>query len=292
MRLVAIALVLCVTASARADDDLAEAIRLEAALEYDQALSVVTRILDRGTTTDPAQVAELHFYAGRLAAGLDRADVARDHFARALALRPDLALPAGTSPKLTAPLEAARAASVPLRVHATRDGARIVLVADADPLGLVAGIALDGVRRIGLSIDAPPSAREVAALDAHGNVLWRGETPAPFAPPPPPPAPSPSFAARWTTWAAVSGAALVVGGLCAWRFQVAQDDWNTFSQDGRHDYTQLHAIETRGEHWGLAADVGFGVAAAAGITATILYVTHRPSPVVVGDHYVGVAARF
>ena len=54
VRLVAIALVLCVAASARADDDLAEAIRRAGALEYDQALAVVTRILDRGTTTDPA----------------------------------------------------------------------------------------------------------------------------------------------------------------------------------------------------------------------------------------------
>lgn len=274
MRLVAIALVLCVAAPARADDDLAEAIRLEASLEYDQALAVVTRILDRGTATDPAQVAELQFYAGRLAAGLDFADAARDHFARALALKPDLALPPGTSPKLTAPFDAARAHTQPLRVHAT---AQQVIV-EADPLGLVARTEIVG--------------RDARAFDAHGNVVWRGEVPAPPPPPPPPPASSPSIAARWSTWAAVSGTALVIGGLCAWRFQVAQDDWSTFSQDGMHDYTQLRAIETRGEHWGLAADVGLGVAAAAGVTAAILYVTHRPAPVVVGDRFVGVAGRF
>jgi hypothetical protein len=222
-------------------------------------------------TTDPAQVAELHFYAGRLAAGLDHADVARDHFARALALEPDLALPPGTSPKLTAPFDAARAASVPLRLHATAQ--RVVV--EADPLGLVARSEVVG--------------RDARAFDAHGNVVWRGEVPAP---PPPPPAPETSLAARWPTWAAVAGSALVVGGLCAWRFQVAQDDWNTFSQDNMHDYTQLHAIETRGDHWGLAADVGFGVAAAAGVTAAILYVAHRPAPVVVGDRFVGLAGRF
>jgi predicted secreted protein len=268
----AIALVVCVATSAHADDDLAEAIRLEAALEYDQALAVVTRILDRGTATDPAQVAELHFYAGRLAAGLDRTDLARDHFARALALKPDLALPAGTSPKLTAPFDAARAATVPLRVHATDHQVFV----DADPLGLVARTELAG--------------RQAHAFDLHGNVVWRGEVPAPA--PPPAPAPGTSVAARWSTWAAESGAAVVIGGLCARRFQVAQDDWNTFSQDGMHDYTQLRAIETRGDHWGLAADVSFGVAAAAGVTAAILYVTHRPAPVVVGDRFVGVAAVF
>jgi hypothetical protein len=276
VRLAAIVLVLCVAGSARADDDLAEAIRLEAALEYDQALAVVTRILERGATTDPAQVAELHFYAGRLAAGLDRADLARDHFARALELRPDLALPPGTSPKLTAPFEAARATTQPLRVHVTAQQ----VVVDADPLGLVARTEITG--------------SDARALDTRGNVVWHGVVAAaPLPPPPPPPAtPTTSFAARWTTWAGVSGVALVVGGLCAWRFQVAQDDWNTLSQDGMHDYTQLHAIETRGEHWGIAADVGFGVAAAAGVTAVILYATHKPAPIVVGDRFVGVAAAF
>ena len=84
----------------------------------------------------------------------------------------------------------------------------------------------------------------------------------------------------------------MIGGLCAWRFQVAQDDWNRFSQDGLHDYTQLRAVEARGYHWGIAADVSFGVAAAAGVTAAILYVVHRPAPVVLGPQYVGVTARF
>jgi len=268
VRLAAAVLLLAVAGgTAHANDDLAEAIRLEAALQYDQALAIVDRIIAAGTTTEPAQLAELHFYAGRLAAGLDRADTARDHFARALALRPDLALPAGTSPKITAPFDAARA-TPPLRLHATRDGA----VVDADPIGLVHRI--DGFK----------------ALDDHGNVVWHGEAPAP---PPPPPGPSQaSIAGRASTWAVAAGGALVIGGLCAWRFQVAQDDWNRFSQDGLHDYTQLRAVESRGDHWGLAADVSFGVAAAAGVTAAILYVRHRPGPFVVGPQYVGVAARF
>jgi hypothetical protein len=272
VRLVAFALVLGLAATARADDDLAEAIRLEAALEYDQALAVVTRIIERGTGTDPAQLAELHFYAGRLAAGLDRSDEARQHFAIALALKPDVALPAGTSPKLLAPFEQAHATAVALRVHATSDGK---VIADADPLGIVARTDTAG--------------RDARALDAHGNVVWRGEVPAP---PVAPAAPSPGIAARWSTWAVVSGSAAAIGGLCAWRFQVAQDDWNRFSQDNMHDYTQLRAIQERGEHWGLAADISFGVAAAAGVTAAILYVTHRPVPVIAGDRYVGVRVAF
>ena len=159
------------------------------------------------------------------------------------------------------------ATTTPLRVHATAAGA----VIDADALGLVR--RTDGF----------------VAYDEHGNVVWRGSAPPP---PPPPRADEPGLAGRWTTWVGVAGGALVVGGLCAWRFQVAQDDWDRFSQDGMHDFTQLRAIEDRGNRWGVATEVGFGVAAAAGVTAAILYVVHRPAPIVVGDQVVGVAARF
>jgi tetratricopeptide (TPR) repeat protein len=278
VRLVAIALVLGLAATARADDDLAEAIRLEAALDYEQALAVVTRILDRGAATDPQAVAELHFYAGRLAAGLGRADEARQHFAIALALNPTLSLPPGTSPKLLAPFEQAHATTVKLRAHATAEGAVIV---DADPLGLVARTTIG---------------HEPRAYDMHGNVVWRPEQP-PAPPPPPPPSasPSPGIAARWQTWGIVSGGAAVIGGLCAWRFSVAQDDWNQASQDGRHDYTQLRAIEHRGDRWALGANIGFGVAAAAGVTAILLNV-FRPAPsdyrVIAGHRYIGVSLAF
>jgi hypothetical protein len=272
VRLVAIALVLGVAATARADDELADAIRLEAALDYEQALAVVTRILDRGTATDPAVVAELHFHAGRLAAGLDRADEARRHFAIALELNPTFTLPPGTSPKLLGPFEDARATTVKLRAHATAEG---MVVVDADALALVARTTIG---------------HEPRAFDAHGNVVWRPDS---LAPPQPLPAPSPpGLAARWQTWGIVAGGAAVVGGLCAWRFTVAQDDWNRFSQDGTHDYSELRAIQNRGEHWGLAADISVGVAAAAGVTAAILYVTHRPAPVIAGDRYVGVRVAF
>jgi hypothetical protein len=278
VRLVAIALVLGVAATARADDDLAEAIRLEAALDYEQALAVVTRILDRGTATEPGVVAELHFYAGRLAAGLDRADEARRHFALALELDPTFTLPPGTSPKLLAPFEQAHATTVKLRAHATAEGTVII---DADALGLVARTTIG---------------HEPRAFDAHGNVVWRpAPSPAPPPPPPAPPAPSPGIAARWQTWGIVAGGAAVLGGLCAWRFSIAQDDWNEASQDGRHDYTQLRAIEQRGDRWALGANVGFGVAAAAGVTAILLNVFQaKPAayPVIAGHRYVGVSLDF
>src|SRR5262245_5385207 len=93
---------------AHAEDELARARQLEGQLEYEQALAIVEAALARGGA-EPARWVELHLLAGRLAAGLDRARVAEDHFARVLALRPETTLPEGTSPKLTAPLAAARA---------------------------------------------------------------------------------------------------------------------------------------------------------------------------------------
>src|SRR5262249_28160285 len=137
-----LALAIALTAGrALADDELARARRLEASLEYEQALATVEGALDRGGA-DPARLVELHLLAGRLAAGLDRAAAAEDHFARVLALRPDTALPPGTSPKLTAPFAAARARSAPLEVHATAVGGLVALVVSRDALGLVSGISV------------------------------------------------------------------------------------------------------------------------------------------------------
>jgi hypothetical protein len=278
VRLVAFALVLGVAASARAEVDLADAFRLEAALDYDRALDVVKYIIARGTVTDPEVVAELQFYAGRLAAGLGRADEARQHFAIALALNPTFTLPPGTSPKLLAPFEQAHATTVKLRVHATAEG---TVVVDVDPLGLVARTTIG---------------HEPRAFDVHGNVVWRPEPP-PSASSSPPPAspPRPGIAARWQTWGIVAGSAAVIGGVCAWRFSVAQDDWYQASQDGRHDYTQLRAIEHRGDRWALGANVGFGLAAAAGVTAILLNVFQdrpRDYTVIAGHRYVGVSLAF
>lgn len=281
--------VVLATAPARAQggDELAEARRLEAALDYAGALAIVDRTIAHGGA-DPGRLAELHLLAGRLAAGLDRPQIAEGHFARLLALRPDTTLPDGTSPKITSPFATARARSSPLRVSVTAVKGLVTLVADADALGLVAGIQVAVVDATGqhrdvadrratrIAIPTGTTAIEVAALDTSGNRIWLGSVPAEAAvviepPRPPPPHESPSRIARWSTWAAVSTLALGTGGFAAWRFSVAQHDWDQLRTAGTHDFTDLQAVETRGRRWGMTANIALGVGAATGIAAVILY---------------------
>jgi len=287
----------------RADDDLARAHQLEAKLEYEQALAIVDGLLAKGGA-DPARVIELHVFAGKLSAGLDRARLAEDHYARALALDPTLTLPDGTSPKLTAPFAAAKGRTQPLSVDVSITRG-VVTLAARDALAMVAGIAVrtsDGrelVERSATRLTLPTNSKpaEVAALDASGNRIWVGPPPAEtlvVTPPPPPPPPpprheTPAFYARPITWAAATGVALAFTGVAAWRFSVNQRRWNELRDEGGHEYDELYAVETRGRRWSLAANIGLGVAAATGIVTGIVWLRHlRPGP----GAGVGAAARF
>lgn len=104
MRALAIVLVLAATAHA---DELDDARALEANLAYEKALALIEAAIAHGNA-DSHRLAEMYLEAGKLAAGLDRALEAEDFFAHALAIDPTLALPEGTSPKITAPFYAAR----------------------------------------------------------------------------------------------------------------------------------------------------------------------------------------
>jgi hypothetical protein len=307
VRLLVIAAIVA-AAPAYADDTIADARRLEASLEYEQGLAMVERVIAHGDAS-PDQLAELHLLAGRLAAGLDRAAVAEDHFARSLAIRPDATLPAGTSPKLTAPFEAGRARSEMLAVTVTL-GTDAVSYAPQDPLGLIVGIELEieiagkrsvirDARALRIELPAGASVIEERGLDEAGNRAWvhhRVEDPVVIVPPPPPIVhrEGPSLFARWPTWAIAGGVALVAGGVSAWRFTVDQNEWNRLrGEDGTHDFSQLQALETRGRQWGIAADISFGVAGAAAIAGVAAWLTHRDEPsVIVGPSSIGVAGRF
>jgi hypothetical protein len=303
---VVLLLVIATATRAYADDDLARARQLEASLEYEQALALVDVILARGGA-DPARFVELHVLAGRLAAGLERVEAAEDHFARALAVRPATALPEGTSPKLTAPFTAAKSRTTPLVVEVSSANGAVTLTA-RDPLKIVAGIAVaiddhgtrrDVVESHALTLAIPDGAKpiEVAALDAKGNRVWIGPAPAEAKVIEPPPIVVPnhtSFIARPSTWAIATTLVLAGAGVAAWRFGVDQREWNRLRDAGNTDFTELQALETRGKRWGLAANIGFGVALATGVTTGILWLRRGPSSVVVtpGTSGVGIAGRF
>jgi hypothetical protein len=237
----------------RISEALQKIAQLEQQLEYEQALVLADRTIAEGISTRD-QLADLHLIAGRLAAGLDHPDVAQQHFAKLLALRPDTVLVAGTSPKLTAPFDAAKAAPHEL-VVTSANGA---LVITHDALHMVAG-----TRTRGDAIEAYDEFGNQVAVQTvvHAKPAGEGEG---------------HRSRAWIPWAAASGATLIAGGLSAWRYRVAQDEWNLES-DGMHDYTRLHALEDRGQRWAIAADVGFGLAAATAVTAVILFATGESS---------------
>jgi hypothetical protein len=297
--------------SAQPRDALDEARALELSLDYERALVIVDREIARGISATVSRLVQLHLLAGRLAAGIDHPDVAEAHFALALALAPGLQLPDGTSPKLTRPFDAARTRAVPFVIELERDGHVITAKLGDDPAHVFGGIRLALVPVSGEptelvayapTITVPPNrvAAYAIAIDEHGNAISESK---PFAAPPAPPAPLPAMPvapaatpiyARWTTWAIATAGAIAIAGACSWRFEVAQDDWNQLEAAGGHDYTQLADIESRGRAWGIAADVGFGVAAAAGIAAIVALAVHRAPDSRVSSHgdVVGLSLAF
>jgi len=290
VRAAAIALILAfataTTTNAYADDreqELAEAKRLESALEYDKALVIVERVIASGGATRE-QLVELHVLAGKLAAGLDREQIAEDHFARALALAPATTLPDGTSPKITRPFDSARAHTVPLRVSAGVERGIAMINVEGDALKLVAGLVVKiaGAAELrepqGRRIELPDRARatEVIAIDAYGNQVWSQRVVESTAPPPPPPPPGrPIYKSPWL-WGSLFVVTAGVGAVGAWQLTKAQNEWNDLN-DGTHDYSELLAIEQRGKRWGVAANIGFGLAAATGLVTAWFIVTGRSS---------------
>lgn len=241
MRIVVVVLLLL--ASIARADSLDEAKRLEAQLEFEPALAIVEKLITKGGN-DRAQLVELHLFAGKLAAGLDRRDVAEDHFARVLSLAPSTKLPEGISPKILLPFDAARARSGPLVISA--DGQ-----VEKDPMNLVST-----VRR---------ERDQLVAFDVHDNLLWsrlieRDIVVEPVRRP---------LYKRPAVWGSVAVTSLAVAGLGAWRFSSAQNEWNERKAAGMTDFTALQSIEDRGRRWGLVANVG----AAAAILSTVITVS-------------------
>ena len=269
--------------SAEVSQALAQIAKLESSLEYEQALVLADRTIVRGISSRD-QLADLHLIAGRLAAGLDHPEIAQAHFARVLALRPNTQLVTGTSPKLSAPFEAARATRPALRVTLEVQGARAVITTGADTLSLVRGLRVTLGDHVitgpGTSLDVPVGVSSIAAIDEYGNELavTRIETrPVPVVPVVPVVLSTPIYK-HWVTYTMLGGAAAIAGGVFAWRFGAAQDEWNRLDAEGGHGYMQLRAIEQRGQRWAIAADATFGAAAIAGVAAAALYLTRDGEP--------------
>jgi hypothetical protein len=64
--------------------------------------------------------------------------------------------------------------------------------------------------------------------------------------------------------------ALGAAGVCAWRFDVTQDEFDRRKVDGMTNFSTLQDNEARGKRWALAANISF---AAAGATTVIAIIT-------------------
>jgi hypothetical protein len=80
------------------------------------------------------------------------------------------------------------------------------------------------------------------ALDASGNRIWVGTPPAEHTViEQPGNRPARARHARWSTWAVVTGAAVVAGSVSAWRFDSAQRKWDRSSTAGNTNFSELEA---------------------------------------------------
>ena len=109
-------LALLLTAGLARAGDLDRAREFLRDLRFEDAVQAASTGLAQGHATEE-ETAQLEFVLGQASAVLGRDADARLHFGRALELVPALELPPGSSPKLVAPFQAARAAlEGPLRI--------------------------------------------------------------------------------------------------------------------------------------------------------------------------------
>jgi len=173
-----------------ADDPLAQARKAVAESDYVSARPELAAALEAGGH-GPEEMAEIYRLSGIVAAALGDAKTATDLFTHLLALSPAAALPAGTSPKIKRPFDAAGRflkAQAPLEVKIETVSAppTITLVVVSDPLDMIARAHVvftadggpertkDTVASERTDITLPAARRidaRVAALDVHGNRL-------------------------------------------------------------------------------------------------------------------------
>jgi tetratricopeptide (TPR) repeat protein len=167
----------------------AKARRAMVDLDFERAIRLLGRAEGAGKS-GREQLVVIYRALAESRAALGEADAAEAEFRRLLSLDPEAALPPGSSPKLTAPFEAARSfmsQRKPLQATCVRGDDRALLSIVSDPTGLVAsgrllaqgGSTLARARKAGrtrfpLTLPAGAPAELTCALfDRHGNELAR-----------------------------------------------------------------------------------------------------------------------
>jgi hypothetical protein len=277
------------------------------ALRYEEAAALLDRAWRAGGNR-PDELALLFRLSGAVAVTLGRDQEADLAFRRLLALAPDAALPDGTSPKIAARLQSARAALAgrSLRADAIEreSGAGEPIVAidvDSDPAGMVAAIraryrdrGVEVVREarspvpLEVGVGRGASRVDVTVLDEHGNVLVEQtlilREPAPDRPPPPSrpgpalasaPAPdaAPPLYARGLPWAAAAAGFGAVGLFFGLRSEADQDELDELNRSSAdHDFRDALAVEDRLHRDSAIANVAFAAAGIAAVASVFFWI--------------------
>ncbi len=299
---------------ARADDPLAQARKAVSESDYASARPALAAALEAGTH-GPEEMAEIYRLSGIVAAALGDAKTATDAFTHLLVLSPAAQLPAGTSPKIKRPFEAASRflkahAPIEVKLETVATPPTITLVVVSDPLDMITkahvAFTIDGGAERTKDVVASertditlPAARRidarVAALDVHGNRLVEiGSTEAPVVivgeAPPQVAAPAPvakpeavvvhaaarPLYLRWWPYAAATAAFGIGAGYFAWATRSdANELTRLFANSEFHQFGEAKAIADRGHRDALLTNIGLGATAAFAITAGVFYLT-RP----------------
>jgi len=305
-RLAAAAVLALVSAPQRAHAGEGDALLGQAQLalddiDFEGARALVAQAIEAGDL-DAAQLALAYRVAGEVAASVDDAAAARDHFVRWLLLDPAASLGDGQSPKIVEPftaaqVEVARLGAFTVEASATRAAAKIRLALDAhDPLALIEGFRVrlaSGalIEHRGLDVELPADddttfAGTVIVFDAHGNTLAEREVssePTPEVVVLGPTTRSNRFPTlvRWPTWAVLTGVTAGIGGYFAVQVRGDRDDLAAINADpGAHSFDEVTDVTARGDRHALYANLAFGVAAAAAITTVLTFVL-EPGPVTI-----------
>jgi hypothetical protein len=274
--------------------------------DYLAARGALVSALDAGTAS-PEELAEIYKLSGIVEGALGKEAEATTAFAKWLSIDPKGALPAGTSPKILGPYEAAAKKDDTLKVKVETEAAppSVTLVIQSDPRHLVTRARVfvradgkpetevEGAGRNQIKLALPNGKRldlRVQALDEHGNrvvelgsaevpIVITGATPDTVATKPvvqdhaEPRAARPLYL-RWWLWGAVGVAFAGAGtyfGIEARTDADALTALNGSSQ--QHVFTEAQDLESRARREALFCNIGLGAAGVLALGATILYLT-------------------
>lgn len=299
-----LAIVAALARFASAETSLQQARRDVEGSDYMAARASLVSALDAGDAS-PEEVAEIYKLSGIVEGALGNEKEATEAFAKSLSIDPKGTLPAGTSPKIMRPFEAASHEALKVKVETSATPPAVTLVIVSDPAKLITRaqvfVIADGKPETKIEgavgkLALPAGKRldlRVQALDAHGNrIVELGSTEVPIvitggATPIEPvvpkkivktrePAVERPLYLRWWLWGTVGVAFAGAGTYFGLQARSDANDLSALNAASQqHTFTEASDLESRAKREALFCNIGLAAGGAFALGATILYLT-RP----------------